>query len=156
MFRGKRKIATSEAAELSRVLGIPVDEILLHAGAVGAKPVTSVPLIYTIDDQGELHSRKPGERVPAMGDLPEAAVAARNEDPHSVYYGWTYFWVAQPNVPIEAIGKKCVVQMQNGTRYLRFLKNGMQAGKFDLLARGNVSLTGVTLVSASPILAIKP
>lgn len=156
MFRGRRKMTTAEAAELSRVLGLPLDEIMLHAGAAGAQPVTTVPLVYSIDDQGELHAKRPGERVPALGDLPEATVAARNEDHASAYHGWTYFFVPRAGIPIEVIGKKAIVQMTNGTKYLRFVRNGLQPGRYDLLARGNVSVTGVSLTSASPILAIKP
>ncbi|MFN7609908.1 MAG: helix-turn-helix domain-containing protein, partial [bacterium] len=113
MFRGRRKMTTVEAAELSRILGVPLDEVMLHAGATGAQPVTTIPLVYSIDDQGELHAKRPGERVHALGDLPEAAVAARNEDRHSAYFGWTYFYVPRPNIPIEAIGKKCIVQIPN-------------------------------------------
>lgn len=155
MFRGRRKVSTTEAATLATVLGVPLSDVMEHLGARTPANAGRVPIVGTIDAEGEILLRKAHGYLDVPVELPENVVAVRDEDPASMRYGWTLVYDPRGDVPREAIGKLCVVRLMNGAQYVRFLRNGIEHGTYSLLADQGVSMANVRLLSASPVLWIK-
>lgn len=89
MFRGKRRMQMHEAADVAHLLGVTMNEVLEHAGIrapTNGHPTApqhldllerSVPLVYWMDGEGELHTIEPGERVDITASLDEDVVACQ-------------------------------------------------------------------------------
>ncbi|MEI7669978.1 MAG: hypothetical protein WCJ33_07840 [Pseudomonadota bacterium] len=92
----------------------------------------------------------------APKELPGAAIAVRVEDSNSPQYGWTYFYVPTSSVDIAAVGKLSVCGLENGSTLVRFITQGFERGKYNLIAMDSTMTENVKLISATPILWVKP
>lgn len=162
MLRGKRRLQLDEAAALAQLLGVPLDDVLYHAGIDPTAGATrgSVPLMGWIDNEGEVHMRRPEgpRRAQAPAGMPENTVAVRfqTDDPSD---GAVAYYVPKEGVDTDAVGRLCVVQLApagKGPRYLRVVKRGYQRGTWTLVRQdGSKPLENVELASASPVLWVR-
>lgn len=162
MLRGKRRLQLDEAAALANLLGVPLDDVLFHAGIdpeAGAK--SSTPIVGVVDQDGEITMKRPEgpRRVPAPQGLPGDAVALRYEG-EGAMDGWVLFYVPKDAVEPDAIGRLCVIQLApcgKGARYVRVLKRGYSRGCWTLVGMrpGEGAIENVELASAVPVVWIK-
>ena len=155
MFHGKRRISMAEAASISTILGVALEDIFFHAGM--PKPVESnvIPLSNIVAGNGAVQEpRSKSATVPLPRDLPPTAQALRLEDPLSWYDGWVFYVVPKDNVPPEAIGRMCVVETLEREQILGFVRKGYTQGCFTLAKLDDTVDTDIRLHSASPVLWI--
>lgn len=163
MLRGKRRLQLPEAAAMANLLGVPLDDVLLHAGIdpeAGARD--STPIMGWVGLDGEAHMRRPDgpKRVPAPAGMPEDAVALRYQGEDAMD-GWIAFYVPrEEGIDAEAVGRLCVVQLApagKGARYVRVLKRGYGRGLWTLggIRAMESAIESVSVVSAAPVVWIK-
>lgn len=142
MLKGERRMQMDEAARLAELLGVPLDEVLDHAGVLPPSVgKVSVPIVGWVSDDGEVH---PGRveaprRAPRPAGIPEDAVAVRLQmtpGEFSMMDGWIMYYVPGDRVQPEAVGRMSVVQIAagqgKGLRYVRLVHRGYAAGKWTL------------------------
>lgn len=157
LLQGKRPMRFDEATQLSRLLGVTVDDVLRHAGLpIGAGG--SVPVVGTIEAGGEAHIDWGTEiaRVPVPVDMPPNAVAIRMRTagtPWEPMDGWTLY-VRPPvdGVPAEVVGRMALVRLAgNGTILLRFLRRGYTRGRYNLVGWQAASIEDAALDWATAV-----
>jgi len=167
MLQGRRAMQLSEAQQISEFLGIPVEDVLRHAGLQlsgessgnAAKPA-GVPLIGTIGADGDIKlDNKGGSRiVDAPAKLPADAAALRaSEDafPPVVMRGALLYFKPSNVVEPSAIGRLAVVRLGNRSIRLRHVAPGFDFDRFTLTDQQGVQ-ENVQLTAATPVLWIKP
>ena len=160
MLSGKRKMSAAEASDVARLLGVPVDEVMRHAGiAVPANTERSVPVTGWVDDRGHVHfgrARGPQTAV-APPDVGSGCQALRVQGAGAME-GWLVFYRPSDGVSLEAAGRLCVVRaVGEAVAYLKRVERGYESGWHVLHGLG---LRGgepqhVQLESAAPILWMK-
>ena len=155
MFSGKRGMSASEAASVARLLGVPVDEVMRHAG-IDLRGATkdAVPIVGWVDAEGDIHTGKilgPKTVQGPPGASPECqAVRAQTGGP---FDGWIYFFHEADGISLEAVSRLCVVQVagEDGRR-LAWVHRGYEPGHWNLGPfDGQGELASVRLVAASPV-----
>lgn len=136
MLRGLREIRLEEAAEMARILGIPLDDILAQTGIDLPREggVDTCPVMGWIDTRGGVHNAAPAgprhvARPPGAAD---GTVALRyvTEDWRD---GWIAYFRPVDYVMPEAMGRLAVVEHSvTGVRSVRIVKHGYEAGQFRL------------------------
>lgn len=163
MLRGKRKMQMAEAAEIARMIGTPIDEVLLHAGIdIQKAPAgADVAIVGTIQAaSGEIQHTPDGKRTrkaPAVTGLPKGASALRIEG-EGAEAGWTLYYVPRDQVEAGAVGQLAVVTLPGRRgQYVRIVERGDEAGTFNLRAwpRGR-DLDNARILAANPVIWIKP
>jgi transcriptional regulator with XRE-family HTH domain len=96
-LRGKREMKIAEAAQIARLLGVPADDVMEHAGVRVASKNVLVPVGATMDATAEVHfDLTSGESVPHPGgDIAEMVCACRCQTEGSEMShmdGWLLFW----------------------------------------------------------------
>jgi hypothetical protein len=113
---GRRALGASEAAQMAVHLGVPVGEILRHAGGARFErplPTASVPLVGTVDGEGHVDAEwkeTNGDQVIAPPHLPAGALAVVVEA--GTYQGTILYLGAQ--APRPAKDRFCVVKLERG------------------------------------------
>jgi transcriptional regulator with XRE-family HTH domain len=163
MFRGKRRMQMHEAADVARLLGVSLDEVLAHAGIRPPRMEElndlSVPLVYFMDGQGEMHSMEPGERIEIRSAMPNDVVACQCRTAMSALEHmdrWVLFFQA-PNktgVQPEAVGRYAVMRLQGGVMTAGHLRPGYRRGTYAV--HGPVNLVDATIEWATPVVLIQP
>jgi len=160
MLRGRRRLQLGEAAALAHLLGVPLDDVLSHAGIdpdAGAKDM--VPIMGWIAMDGEIHMRRPDgpKRTQAPMGMEADAVALRYQGDDAMD-GWVAFYVPREGVDADAVGRLCVVHLAGkGPRLIRVVKRGYQRGTWTLtgIRVSEKAIESVELASAAPVLWIK-
>lgn len=164
MFRGKRRMQMHEAADVARLLGVSLDEVLAHAGVRPPRMESefselTVPLVYWMDGQGEMHSIEPGERVEITAVLPEDVVAcqcrtAMSELEHMDR--WLLFFQAplKSGVVPGAVGRYSVMRLQGGVMTAGYLREGYRRGTYAI--HGPMNLIDAQVEWAAPVVLIQP
>lgn len=164
-FRGERDIRADEAAEMARILRVPLEDVLRNAGIQlkedGTR--TKVPVVGWIDGKLAIHFGRPkgAQKVQAPEDL-AGLVCVRyqtSETRLEAFDGVLSYFVPRSDVSAEAIGRWCVVEFAKGGWALRVVRRGYQRGAYNLstvLTTGDKnSEEDVWLKSASPVLWLK-
>lgn len=156
MLNGKRSIKMAEAASLSSLLGVPLDDVMFNAGLPKPRDVDSTsPITMVVDGVGRVKPREGvSPRVPVPPGLPTMAAALRCEDPTSAFDGWVFFAALRSDVPAEAIGRLCLVRTAEGNEWVRFVRRGYSSGLYTLASLTGEAVPDMRLVTASPILWI--
>jgi hypothetical protein len=160
MLSGKRKMSAIEAGEVAKHLGVPVDEVLRHAGvSVPTDTEKNVPVVGVVGDRLEVKmGRVPGPvSVPAPADAKGykncRALRVQADGPMN---GWLLLYRPTDGVSLEAVGRLCVVRKVGDDRlYVRWVNRGYDAGWFNLSSLGMGESEHTMLDSASPVLWIK-
>lgn len=147
----------SEAASIARLLGVPADEVMQHAGVRTASSGEQVPVIGWLDGSGEIHL-EPGDPVPApCPNGPMNALHCRTAGSDLGHMdGWTLFVPdVQHGIQPEAVGRLSICRLRDGVIYLAAPKTSRQRGRWDLTGPAT-SANGVELEWAAPVLLIQP
>lgn len=161
-FRGKREMKISEAAAIARLLGVPADEVMEHAGARFSSKFISVSVGATMDGTAEVHmdlaSKEP---VPHPGgDLPEHVFACRclTEGTDLAHMnGWLLFAAHEPEGGInpEAVGRLSICRIRGGGIYVARLMQGSRRGRWTLMTPGG-TMRDIEVEWAKPVLVVIP
>lgn len=162
MLRGKRKMTLNEAADLARLLGVPLNQVLDHAGIDAPKDAKGmIPIVGWVDDFGEVHMEKVHgpRRAPRPVEVPEGSVALRIQD-RGPMDGWLAYYVPQERLDPDAVGRWAVIQLAaKGPQYLRVLARGYEPGKWTLQplrpAGEGRKVEGVKVEWACPVVWIR-
>lgn len=143
LLNGERAMKIDEAAALSRLLGVDVEELLVHAGAMDAKEAaanarrkserTEAKVVGWIDDAGVVH--KKGVAGPEFVSRPPGAspncvaLRAQNDGPMD---GWVVYYTPASGVSSEAQGSVCVVDTADGRTMIRRVKRGYGGDDYSL------------------------
>lgn len=155
MLRGKRKMTADEAGSVAKLLGVPVDEVLRHAGVTIAQRVSTgrVPVVGWINEQGAvIDERPPGPSVAeAPAECVDDVVALRIVS-HEMFDGWLAFYRPMESVSLEAVGRLCIVELEDGRKLFRGVRRGYEPGFYGIGGWFVDRADNVRLVSASPVL----
>lgn len=145
IFSAQRKLQLDEAAELARLLDLPLTEVFKNAGIEPPK-THAVALRGWIDAQGETHffSERGGGLVDCPIELPEGAMAFQARTAMSKlehWDGWLFF-VPPPVVAgagskeadavSGAMNRLTIAKLMNGGAVLGYLKKGYTRGRYSL------------------------
>lgn len=151
-FRGKRQMKMTEAADLARLLGVPVSEVMENAGIQGDS--STVPMRGFVDGHGEMHTEESDERVASPHAMTSGSFAVQcrtSASPLEYMDGWMLF-VTRPldSIPNEALGKFCLIRLNDGVQVVGTLKRGYKRGRFNIISAGS-QMNDVDVEWASPI-----
>lgn len=145
MLKGRRRISLSEAAEISSVLGAPIEEVLQNAGiGLGASQSKSqVAIDGTIDDEFAVRLERPKGRAVAPKPLGEDGLKVlRFQTAGSSlesFDGALVYFRDGSVLDLESVGRLSVVRVVKGReRVLRVgvLKRGYEPGRFNIVSLG--------------------
>lgn len=159
MLRGKRGTSAEESATLARILGVPLDTVLVHLGVdLPREPGgDTVPVEGSLDSKGMVHATKQGpSRVVAPPGAAEGTVALRvmSDDWRD---GWLFYYRPVDYIMPEALGRLAIVELaQSGMKALRVVKHGYEPGQYRLVRTlGSGAMETAQIVSASMITWMK-
>jgi len=161
-LRGKRRLQLDEAARLSKLLSLPLDDVLYNAGVElppeqGKGKGVSVPVTGYVDAEFRVHAgATPGPRkveappVPLRGlEALRIRTAASSAD---AWDGAILYFRPMEDVEAESIGRMCIVLTAAGDRLVRVLRQGYVRGTYNLAhLNGGLVDEAVKVVSASPV-----
>ncbi|MBY6113319.1 helix-turn-helix domain-containing protein [Mameliella alba] len=135
---------------ISAADGLPTTKSITIAGKVGAG--AQVP-VFDAYEKGD------GPQVEAPPGLPTSGIVAVEVEGDSMEpvfsAGDLLFYTrnSHEGVPIEAIGKRCVCEDENGMGWVKLLRAGRDEGTFDLQSFNDNSPTmyGIRLEWAAPV-----
>jgi transcriptional regulator with XRE-family HTH domain len=164
MFRGKRRMQMHEAADVARLLGVSLDEVLAHAGIRPPRSESefsylTVPLVYWMDGQGELHTMEPGERIEIKSALPEDVIACQCRTAMSAIEHmdrWVLFFQAptKNGVQPEAVGRYAIARLRNGVTTVGYLRQGYRPHTYAI--HGPMNIMEAQVEWATPVVLIQP
>lgn len=161
-FRGLRQMKLQEAADIARLLGVPMKDVLENAGIqVDGAGVRVAPVVGYIDAEGEAHidwdARR--DKVPMPDTLPEDSVALiwrASSGNLMLLDGWT-FYIDKPQAPsAELINRYCACKVKGGLVLMRWVRRGYKPGTWNLSGIGTVDVDSVRLEWAAPCVLIRP
>ena len=159
MFRGKRKIALDEAAQLAVLLDVSVTEVLERSGLpIHGEP--KVPLIGYTNNQYEVIQAGEGahEMVDAPPGVPSTCVAIQGRtagtDREQVD-GYLFFVSQDKGNPAACIGDMAWVAVKGNGQKLCWVKKGYRRGTYNLLGVKGEILQNAELAWGSSVLWIK-
>ena len=147
---GKRKMQLEEAANLARVLSIPVTEVLANAGIAPAKVNgrrCDVLAYYTGTGEIEYAPKDSIERVPIPDGVPDDTIAVRyrtSDSPLSFTDGWITF-LAPRRDPNELIGLYCGVSVIGHGMRFALIRRGYEPGTFNLFGNNGSKIENARL-----------
>lgn len=164
MFRGKRRMQMHEAADVDRLLGVSMDEVLQHAGIRPPRSESefsdlTVPLVYHMDGQGEMHSLEAGERVELKTTLTDDVIACQCRtamSPLEHMDRWVLFFPAplKNGVPASAVGRYSVARIRNGVTTAGYLRPGYKPNTYAI--HGPMNIMEAHVEWATPVVLIQP
>ena len=161
-LRGKREMKIAEAVAIARLLGVPADDVMEHAGVRISSRSTMVVVGATMDGTAEVHfDLTSGETVSHPGgDIPEMVCACRckTEDTDLAHMnGWILFCSHAPEGGIhpEAVGRLSFCRIKNGCVYVARIVRGSRRGRWMLMTPGG-TIPNVEIEWAKPVLLVVP
>lgn len=155
MLNGKRKMTAGEAGTAARLLGVPVDEVLRHAGVdVRGATAASVPIWGWVDAGGTVHEgRVLGPRTVSGPPGASEGMRALRAQTGGQFDGWLLFYRDAEGISLEAVGRLCVVKVAGQTGHrVGWVQRGYEAGWWNLASiRPGDPPEMVRLTSAVPI-----
>lgn len=153
---GERAIWVYEAVTLARLLDISMYELMQRAGAEPFAEALSLPIMGSLNGALELTLTNKYPAVTSIPVLEQSSVGVICDDPASPYHGWIFVYVPADVIQPAAVGRLAMVTLPMGKKVIRFLKNGLHQGVFDLASLGGPSLSNLAIYAASPVLFIRP
>lgn len=154
-LRGRRAMKLTEAAELARLLGVPIEDVLARAGVEAMTGGMAIPVAGWMDGMCEIHLDAELGTVPHPGgDLAPGSSAIQSRTagtPLDYMDGWLIF--AGPPVERGAAdhtGRLCLVRMARGVTYLAQLRRGYRRGHWNLNGPA-ASMNDVALDWSAPV-----
>lgn len=153
---GLRAIWIYEAVTMARLLEVSVYEIMQRAGAEPLAEALSLPIVGSLNGTLDMTLTNKYPPITSIPVLEQSAVGLICDDNASPYYGWIFVYVPADDIQLSAVGRLSMVTLPTGKRVIRFLKNGVHAGVFDLTTMNGSLLSNFAVYAASPILFIRP
>lgn len=164
MLRGRRKMTMDEAVQFASLVGVPLDDVMSHAGLrLPSTGKNTCPITGSVDSHGAvtLGPVAAPRRAPLPPEAPSNTAALRFRIAGGAGLdGWLAYYAEDiARVPAEAIGRLCVVELDNhGGARLGFVKRGYERATWTVLpwsAENGLPLENVRLEKASPVLWIR-
>ncbi|WP_062114044.1 helix-turn-helix transcriptional regulator [Aureimonas sp. AU40] len=164
LLHGKRRMRVEQAAEIARLLNVPVEDVMRRAGAdvLGSSERNSIPLVGWIDADGvaKIDWTKSDHRVDFDTDLPPTAAAIQYRTAQTkadMFDGWLAA-ILPPRAPEEGamIDRMCVVGLKGGGTLLRRVRRGYTPGRYTLISVFVDPIHDAELAWFSPVLFIRP
>jgi transcriptional regulator with XRE-family HTH domain len=168
LLHGKRRMRVEQAAEIARLLGVPVADVMRHGGATIARTgethgPASLPVVGWVDgeNRAKLDWSKTDHRVEVEGGFPPTAVALQYRTAQTradLYDGWIAVTLPPREPDTEAmLDRHCLVGIAaTGEAVIRTVRRGYTPGRYTLLDIFAEPVHDAELAWFSPILAIKP
>jgi len=160
-LRGKREMKITEAVAIARLIGVPADEVMRHAGVQISSGGKSVLICSYMDASAEVHTEPPGLTVPHPGgDLPESLTAIQCRTSGTTLDhmdGWVMFANVNMDgsVQADAVGRLSIVRLRNGVIQVAKLARGSRRGLWNLVSPIGV-IQDAEVEWAKPILCVTP
>lgn len=162
-MQGKRRFKAEELAEMSRIFGEPMEEIMRHLGIESHGVSEQISLEGVVTAGGIVVPASHNKTIPAP-HLAESLKVLRFETKGTDYeflHGWVIFYQPSPDtINPEAVGQLSVVRTNgNPSAIIRVIRRGLTSGRWDLYQHPNSpdpSESNVIVTSAAPIRWIKP
>jgi DNA-binding XRE family transcriptional regulator len=156
-FSGRRRMQFKEAADIARLIGLPVSEVLRNAGVPIDQGEQTVPLAAYMDTHGEIHCMGyDGERVTPPKPMPAGSTAVQCRTAGSALEhmdGWLIFGgphVPADKMPLDTFG---AAKLKNGVCVFGTVRRGYKKGRYNVSGPAGV-LTDVEVEVFVPTLAI--
>lgn len=160
-LRGKREMKIAEAAAIARLIGVPADEVMRHAGVAISSQGKQVLVCSHMDASAEIHTEDTGLTVPHPGgDLPEPLTAIQCRTAGTALDhmdGWILFANQHMDgtVQADAVGRLSVLRLRNGVICIAKLARGSRRGVWNLVSPIG-EIKDVEVEWAKPILLVTP
>lgn len=163
LINGKRAMRFEEAERLAVFLGVPVTDVISHAGVSVDQGGRQTRLVGYIDGAGEAHVDwgAQGETVPALADLPATTVAIQYRTamtPRESMDGWLIYveTPADGDTIDKAMHRFALVCLDSGMTVLGFLRRGYESGRYNVINFMGPTLDNVGVKWATPVLLVRP
>ena len=148
-----------EAAEVARLMGVPAEEILTHAGIKLGSGGTRLGIGGTMDGTWEVKWGNPKAlgSVPAPSVEANAAIQCRTAGTPLDYMDrWLLYFVGprKDGVHTDALERLSIVKVRNGLTGIAMVKRGYQRGRWNLSGPA-ITANDVDLEYAIPVLFIQ-
>ncbi|SBW15294.1 hypothetical protein BR10RB9215_C12145 [Brucella sp. 10RB9215] len=166
LFAGKRKMRVEQAAEISRFLGVPLNDVMAHAGAnvpAGGNGGGMHSIVGWVDDHGNatLDWSERGRKAELPGAYPPTAVCIQFRTTQGFYALWDGWLVVtlpprEPE-PEQLLDRYCLVLVKGADKpILRQIRRGYSPNRYTLVDFVSDPIYDAELAWFSPILAIIP
>lgn len=134
-FSGKRRMQFKEAADIARLFGLPVSEVLNHSGLRLDEGKPTVPLSSVYDGHGESHciGVEGAERVAPPQPMADGSTAVHCRtagSPLEHMDGWIIF--CDPPTTSIQLDQFCRVKIRNGVKVLGVVRRGYKKGRYNI------------------------
>lgn len=164
LLSGKRRMKAEEAAEIARLLAVPLEDVLMNAGIdlEDAESTTSITIHGWFDTSLALIEEPPKgpKKAPAplagARDLKVARLLTAGS-PYESLDGALVYYKANRSVDMDSFGRLSVVKIQGElARKLRIVKKGFSPGLSNLyMPTGAAAEENVILEAATPVIWLK-
>lgn len=159
MFRGKRRMTPHEAHQISVILGVPLNEVMRHAGIEVTEDVRRVPVSAYVDEHGVVTSMPFGTHDTVMGpaDCPVGTFAIQVRSHSSIKDGWLLFVTPAQRPAIENADQLCLVATTEGKQLMAVVRRGYRRDTHNLIVWPSMAMLADTQAAwTSTVLWIKP
>lgn len=156
----KRRMQLREAATIAEVLGVPLADVLEHAGipvneiSPGASGMLAVAGLVDADGRVSEAAPESGRFAPAPPGAPEDCRALRFDTamtPREAWDGWVLYYTPSETVTDAAVGRLCVVHAESGEVLVRLVRRSTGLREYDLLDLCGERRSTSRLIAAAPI-----
>lgn len=159
MLRGKRRMTPHEAHQIAVILGVPLNEVMRHAGIEVTEDVRRVPVASFVDEHGVVTSMPVGTHDTVMGpaDCPVGTYAVQVRSHASIKDGWLLFVTPAQRPAAENADQLCLVATTEGKQVLAVVRRGYRRETHNLIVWPAMTLLADTQAAwTSTVLWIKP
>jgi transcriptional regulator with XRE-family HTH domain len=160
LLNGARGWDPQEAAEIARLLGVPLTDVLRKAGIdiPAHEGKKTVPIVGSVGPSGLV--KMGGVAAPRVAERPpgshEDTIALRVAAPGSWADAWVCYVVPSTRIEPDAVGRLSLVTVLGGDKMLRVLHRGKERGRWAL--RGwfdDAASHDLAIESAAPVLWVR-
>ena len=154
-FSGKRRMQFKEAADIARLFGLPVSEVLAHAGVPVEQGKQTVPMAWIYDGHGETHHIKTDDRAQPPQPMPAGSTAIQCRtagSPLEHMDGWSLF--CEPPTEKIPLDQFCHTQIRKGIGTVGTIRRGYKKGRYNIAGPAG-SMADADIQWAQPIVAIR-
>jgi transcriptional regulator with XRE-family HTH domain len=159
MFRAKRRMSPYEAHQVSQILGVPLNEVLRHAGIDVTEDVRKVPITSFMDADGAIHlmPSRTHDTVLAPADCPVGTYAVQVRSPASLLDSWLLFISPVHEETDKHVNSLCVTATDDGRHLMAVVRRGYRGNTFNLVLWPSMNVSSdVKVAWTSQVLWIKP
>jgi len=159
MLRGKRRMTSEEAHQVSHILGAKVTEVLRQAGIEVTDDVRKVPISASVDEHGvvTLFPAKTHDTVPGPADCPVNTYAVQVRAPNAIQDGWLAFVSPAQQEAVQLLDRLCLTTCSTGLAGISVVRRGYRTGTFNLIMwPSREVMQDQKIAWASPVLWVRP